>query len=107
MLYFQPKLGTVRLFLGLSLGLRPRDNPRKSLTVPRLGWKYIPYLQLRYGGMVIPSQFVKTGLKSMNICIISAALQAPIAELQAILKYCRLFFSTALSNNAASEPLLQ
>ena len=28
MLYFQPKLGIVSLYLGLSLGLRPRDNPR-------------------------------------------------------------------------------
>ena len=42
MIFFQPKLGKVRLFLGLSLRLRPRDNPRKSLTFPRLGWKNIP-----------------------------------------------------------------
>ena len=40
MIFFQPKQGKVRLFLGL----RPRDNPRKSLTFPRLGWKNIPHL---------------------------------------------------------------
>ena len=43
MLYLLSKLGTVRLFLRMSLGLRPRDILRKSLTVPRLDRKYISY----------------------------------------------------------------
>ena len=51
-IYFQPKRGTVRLFRGLSRGRSPSDNPRKSLTVPSLGWKYniLFHRQFRWEG---------------------------------------------------------
>ena len=43
MQYLPSKLGRVWLFLGMSLGLRPRDIPRKSQTLPRLDGRYIPF----------------------------------------------------------------
>jgi hypothetical protein len=34
MLFSPSEVGTVSIFLGISLGLRPREIPRKILTVP-------------------------------------------------------------------------
>ena len=51
-IYFQPKQGTVGLFRGLSRGRSLSDNPRKSPTVPSLGWKYniLFHRQFRWEG---------------------------------------------------------
>ena len=44
--YLLSKLGRLWVSLGMSLGLRPRDIPRKTHTLPRLDGKYIIFLVL-------------------------------------------------------------
>ena len=46
MLLLPSKLGQVQIFLGISLGLHPREIPRNICTCPRLDGRNIPLLLL-------------------------------------------------------------